>query len=102
MYRIARLTVIIFLLGLVLLAPAFELFDGGQDLDHGTDIVLLLLCVFMSMGLFTICKRIVSLLFRLLLIATVSAGRFIFFPNPSIQVEISPPENVVLLGSLRI
>ena len=102
MCGIPRHAILILLLGLVLLAPVFELFDHTQDLEQGTDLVLVLLSAFVSMGLFILCKKIVCLLFRLLLIATVPADTFIPFRNRSIQVEVSPPESLALLGSLRI
>ena len=102
MNRVPRHLILILLLGVVLLAPVFELFDQSEDLEQGTDFVLVLLSAFVSMGLFTLCKRIVCFLFRLLLIATVPTDTVIPFHNRSIEVEISPPKSLVLLGSLRI
>ena len=105
MHRLPRHLILILLLGLlgvVLLAPLFECFDQSQDLEQGTDLVLVIFSVFVSTGLFILCKRMVCFLFRLLLIATIPADAFASLPNRSIQVEVSPPEYLMTLGSLRI
>ena len=105
MYRLTRHLVLILLLGLlgvVLLAPLFECFDQSKDLEQGTDVVFVILSVFVSTGLFILCKRIACLPFRSLFIATVSADTLIPFSNRPLEVEISPPESLVVLGSLRI
>jgi len=99
--RILR-SVLILVLGLVLLAPVFELFDDSKDVEQGTDFVLALLCVFISIGLFTLCRRLVSLLFQLFVIAKVAEQDLGSLLNQSIQVPVSPPESLALLGSLRI
>ena len=102
MNGIPRHAIVILLLGLVFLAPVFELFDHSQDLDQGTDLVFVLLCAFVSMGLFILCTRIIGFLFRLLLIATIPLDTFIPFHNRPLEVEIFPPESRALLGSFRI
>ena len=94
--------IIVLVLGLVLLAPVFELFDDGKDVEQGTDFVLMLLCIFVSIGLFTLCRRLVSLLFQLSAIARVAEPASSYPPNQPIQVAVSPPECLLLLGSLRI
>ena len=102
MHGIPRHAILILLLGVALLAPLFEFFDQGQDLEQGSDFVLVLLSVFVSMGLFVLCTRIVTFLFRLLVIALIPADTVNRFPNRSIEVEVSPPERLMMLGSLRI
>ena len=104
MHRLPRHLIRIFLLGLlgvVLLAPLFECFDQSQDLEQGTDLVLVILSLFVSTGLFILCRRIVCFVFRLLLVATIPADAFVPL-NRSIQVEVFPPECLMTLGSLRI
>ena len=55
--------IIALLLGVVLLAPVFEFFDDGKDLEQGTDLVLMFLSLFVSIGLFTLCRLRFSLFF---------------------------------------
>ena len=102
MHGIPRHAILILLLGVALLAPMFEFFDQGQDLEQGSDFVLVLLSVFVSTGLFVLCTRIVTFLFRLLVIALIPADTVNRFPNRSIEVEVSPPERLMMLGSLLI
>ena len=102
MRGIPQHVIVILLLGFVLLAPLFEIFDQSQDIEQGTDFVLVLLCAFVSIGLFILCKTFVCVLVHLLLIATVPADAFILLRNRSLEVEISPPKSLVLLGSLRV
>ena len=102
MRGISRHAILILLLGVALLAPLFEFFDQGQDLEQGSDFVLVLLSVFVSTGLFVLCTRIVNSLFQLLVIAIIPAETSNRFSNRSIQVEVSPRERLMMLGSLRI
>src|SRR5437870_565326 len=102
MHRALLRPIIVLVLGLVLLAPVFELFDDGKDVEQGTDFVLMLLCIFVSIGLFTLCRRLVSLLFQLFIIAKVAEGVSGSLPNQPIQVAVSPPKSLAALGSLRI
>ena len=99
--RILR-SVLILVLGLVLLAPLFELFDDSKDVEQGTDFVLILLSIFVSIGLFTLCRRLVSLFFQLFVIATIAEPASGFPPDQAIQVAVSPPESLAALGSFRI
>ena len=99
--RILR-SVLILVLGLVLLAPVFELFDDSNDVEQGTDFVLMLLSLFVSIGLFILLRQLVSLLFQLFIIAKVAEQDLGSLLNQSIQVPVSPPESLALLGSLRI
>ena len=102
MQEIRRHPILILLVGVVLLAPAFEFFDQSQDLDQGTDLVLVLISAFASIGLFIICTRMICFLFRLWLIATIPIDALFPVPNRSIRVEVPPPECLITLGSLRI
>ena len=101
MHWIRRKTILI-VLGVVLFAPLFESFDRSQDMEQGTDLVLALLCVFVSVGLFTVCKRIISFVLELLVTGTIPTDIQIHFSSRSIQVEILPPEHPILPGTLRI
>ena len=101
MHQVRRHPIVIVLLGLVLLAPLFEFFDQSQDLEQGSDLVLVLLSVFASAGLFLLCKPVVSILVRSLL-AGIPAEASLPLLDQSIRVEVSPPECLILLGSLRI
>ena len=102
MHRELLRPIIVLVLGFVLLAPVFELFDDGKDVEQGTDFVLMLLCIFVSIGLFTLCRRLVSLLFQLFIIAKVAEYVSGSLPNQPIQVAVSPPKSLAALGSLRI
>jgi drug/metabolite transporter (DMT)-like permease len=102
MHGIRRRPVLILLVGLVLFAPLFEVFDRSADVEQGTDLVLVLLSAFVSIGLFVICKRMIGLLFWLFLIAKIPVDASPLFPNRSVRPEISPPECLILLGCLRI
>ena len=102
MHRTALRPILVLLLGFVLLAPIFELFDDSKDVEQGTDFVLMLLCVFISIGLFTLCRRLVSRLFHLFIIAKVPERHSGSLPYRSVQVAVYPPESLAVLGSLRI
>ena len=99
--RILR-PILILVLGLVLLAPVFELFDDSNDVEQGTDFVLMFLAVFVSIGLFTLCRRLVSVLFQLFIIAKLAEPAPGPLADESIRVAVSPPESLALLCSLRI
>ena len=96
-----RHPILILLLAIVLLAPVFEFFDQSQDMEQGTDLVLVLLCAFVSIGLFILCKRMIHFLFQLF-IAAIPADALLPFRNRSVRIDVSPPECLVLRGSLRI
>src|SRR5262245_29100014 len=102
MQRAALRPVLILALAVVLLAPIFELFDDGKDMEQGTDFVLMLLSLFLSIGLFTLCRGLVSLLFRLFVIAKIAERASGPPLDQSIEVAVSPPEFLAALGSLRI
>lgn len=102
MRGVRRHPILILLVALVLFAPVFEFFDNTQDVDEGTDLVLVLLSAFASTGLFVICQRILCFLVGLFLVETIPADTLLPYPNPSIRVEVSPPESLMQLGSLRI
>ena len=102
MRRLPRHLILILVLGVILLAPLFEFFDEGQDLEQGTDFVLVLLATFMSTGLFVLCKRMFAFVVRVLVLETIPADPLVIFSNRSIRVEISPPECPAMLGTLRI
>ena len=102
MRRVARNPILIVLLALVLLAPLFELFDESRDMEQGNDFVLAILCVFVSAGLFLLCRRLLSVLFQLFLTARVSPIKVFQAANRSIEATPSPPESLLLLNSLRI
>ena len=99
--RILR-PILILVLGLVLLAPVFELFDDSNDVEQGTDFVLVLLSLFVSIGLFILLRQLVSLLFQLFIIAKVAGSPSHSLADTPIQVAVSPPELLALIGSLRI
>jgi hypothetical protein len=90
MVRTQRHLIIIIVLALVMLAPAFELFDESQDLDQGTDFVFVLLLGFVSIGLIILCKSVLTLLLGLerVFVGCLKLG----FPLPrrTIRFEISP------------
>jgi len=88
-------------LALVVLAPTFELFDEGKDLEQGTDLILMLLSIFTAIGLFIVCKRILSFLCLSLCTAIIPTD-VAAFANRAIQVEVSPPELSELFCNLRI
>ena len=105
MRRAPRHLILILLLGLagvLLVAPIFECFDESNDLEQGTDIVLLVVSLFVATGLFILCRSIAHLIVGLPRGATVPADTAVLFLNRSIQVEISPPKVLALLGGLRI
>src|SRR5881296_2920145 len=102
MWRIARGPILIILLAVVLLAPLFEFFDQSDDMEQGNDFVLALLCVFVATSLFLLCRRVIAFLFRLFLIATNSPASVVSVANRLIEAAASPPESLLLLGSLRI
>ena len=102
MHRPILRPLLVLLLGLVLLAPVFELFDDGKDVEQGTDFVLMFLAIFVSIGLFTLCTRLVSVLFQLFIIAKVAETASGLLADESLKVAVSPPESLALLGSLRI
>ncbi len=102
MHRAALRPILILLLGFVLVVPLFEFFDDSEDVEQGTDFVLMLLCVFVAVGLFTLCRRLVSRFFQLLIIAKVPERASGSLPTRSIRVADAPPESLALLGSLRI
>ena len=101
MRELLRHPIIVLLIGFVLLAPLFEAFDNSQDLVQRTDF-LVLLCVFVFTGLFILCKRTVTFLFQVLVIALAPFVALTPYRNRSIRVEVSPPESLMALGGLRI
>jgi hypothetical protein len=90
MYRTHGHIIIIIVLGLVMLAPAFELFDQSQDLDQGTDFVFVLLLGFVSIGLIILSKRIPLLwiVVRRILAGCMQSG--LLLPRRPVRFEISP------------
>ena len=102
MARIVRQTILFLILGVVLFGPLFEAFDSTNDLEQGTDIVLVLLATFVSIALFTVCKRIILAALRFLFIDAVASYSAVLLSNRSTQVEILPPRSTILLASLRI
>ena len=102
MSGISRQTILIFVLGVVVIAPLLESFDRSDDLEHGTDLVLVLLCTFVSIGLFTVCKRIISSVLRFSLIEIIAGDSAVLFSNRPIQVEIPPPRFPMPIDILRI
>jgi hypothetical protein len=90
MVRAQRHIIIIIVLALVMLAPAFELFDESEDLDQGTDFVFVLLLGFVSIGLIILCKSVLTLLLGLqrVLLGCLKLG----FPLPrrTTRFEIAP------------
>ena len=101
MDQLRRHPVIILLLGVAILAPFYELFDQGQDMEQGADLVLTLLCAFVSAGLFLVCKRAVYVLGQFL-VEMIPADTSLPVLDQSLRVEVSPPEWRISLGSLRI
>lgn len=102
MHQVRQHPILILLIGFVLFAPLFEFFDNSQDVDEGTDLVLVLLSAFVSTGLFVICKSIAYFFVRLFFVQTIPADALVPLSNPSVRVDGSPPECFMLLGSLRI
>ena len=102
MRRLTRNPIVIVLLAVVLLAPLFEVFDQSGDMEQGNDFVLALLCVFTASSLFLLCKRVVSFLLRSLREITISPSAGMLVAWRMIEVTVSPPESLLLLGSLRI
>src|SRR5437016_4428547 len=102
MWRITRNPILIILLAVVLLAPLFEFFDQSGDMEQGNDFVLALLCVFVATSLFLLCKSAIAFLFRFFLIGANSPASVVVVANRSIDASASPPESLLLLGSLRI
>ena len=102
MYRSAKKAILIFLLSAILLAPLLEVFDQSQDLGQDKDLVLVVVFVSMSIGIFTLCKRTIVLLFRLLFAVSVPTYIFDRIAYRSIQIDASPPECLMTLTSLRI
>ena len=101
MHRIPRHPILILLLAIVLLAPVFEFFDQSQDVDEGADLVLVFLSAFASIGLFILCKRMIYFLLQVFT-AAIPAYALLPFRNRSVRIDVSPPECLALLGSLRI
>jgi hypothetical protein len=102
MHGIRRQTLLIVLLGIALCAPLFEAIDNSNDLEQGTDLVFVFLMAFVSIGLFTLCRRIVLFLRPRLLDGAISSSTAVFFPNRSIPIEIVPSESPPAIGPLRI
>ena len=101
MNSIRRHPVIILLLGVVLLAPFYELIDQGRDMEQGSDLVLTLLWMFMVAGQFWLCKRVICVLARGVL-SIIAADTSLSARHRSIRIDVSPPECLRLIGSLRI
>jgi hypothetical protein len=102
MRRLIRNPIVIVLVALVLLAPLFEFFDRSGDMEQGNDFVLALLCAVTAASLFLLCRRVVSFLLRSFRETTGSptAGKSV--ASRTIEVTASPPESLLLFGSLRI
>jgi len=101
MRRVTR-NILIVLLAVVLLGPLFEFFDQSNDMEQGDDFVLALLCVFVATSLFLLCRKMISALFRLFLIARISPVSELHAATRSIDAAASPPESVLVLSNLRI
>ena len=102
MSALLRQLALILFIGVVVLAPTFEFFDEGQDLEQGTDLVLVLLSLFTAAGLFMLCKTVICILVRLSVATIPAADAPLPLLNRSIGVDVSPPESLIVLGSLRI
>ena len=102
MLRRIRHSVLIVLLGVVLLAPLFECFDDGRDMEQGNDIVLGLVCLFATVTLFVLSGRMIASLFRLLSIASISPIRSLRFIERFIEAQGSPPGPFLPINNLRI
>lgn len=90
MFRVQRHIIIIALLAVVMLAPAFELFDQSDDLDQGTDFVFVLLLGFVSIGLIILCKGVTTLLLGMRRVLIGCLKREIALPRRPVRFEISP------------
>ena len=93
---------LIALVAVVLLAPTFELFDQGRDMEQGNDFVLALLCLFVTTSLFLLCRGIIWFLF-----GTFDAGAISSIPatepaDRSTEATQSPPNLLLSIGNLRI
>ena len=90
MFRAHRHIIIIVVLALVMLAPAFELFDESQDLDQGTDFVFVLLLGFVAIGLIILSKRAPSLLLGVRRVLEDCLKLLLRLPRLPARFEISP------------
>ena len=102
MRRVKRNLILIIFVAVVVFAPLFEVFDQSGDMYMGSDFVLALLCAFMATGLFLLCRRLFVALFRLLRIATISILSELHWANRFSEATPSPPQSLLLLGTLRI
>jgi hypothetical protein len=102
MFGIRRQVILLVLLGVVLLAPLFEFVDNSNDLEQGTDLVFVFLAAFVSIGLFTLCKRTVLFLRSRLPERIVICLSVVFLLKRLIQFDILPSESPPVMGNLRI
>ena len=102
MRPILRQLGILVFIGVVLFVPSYEFFEGGQDLEAGSDFVQSLLEVLTCGALAVLLTKLLAFLLRWLQFCGIPPEPFCSIRNRAIRVEPAPPKNVFTLCVLRI